>query len=189
MTSTKMLTTAQRAAESYYWYALRVPPQKEFIAQTILRRRGLATFLPVERVWRRKNKFVREKVLRSYPLMPRHVFTGFPKKVPMWFDVFSLPAVQGVVGISGTPMLLDEGEMARVMHLYQNAIDAPKEQKWMATHHEFSQGGKAQVIGGPFDGLTVPVVSIGGAHAKVLVDLFNGQTVTEIPLQNLVAAA
>lgn len=38
-------------------------------------KRGLATFLPVERVWRRKNKFVREKVLRSYPLMPRHVFS------------------------------------------------------------------------------------------------------------------
>lgn len=34
MTSTKMLTPAQRAAESYYWYALRLPPQKEFIAQT-----------------------------------------------------------------------------------------------------------------------------------------------------------
>lgn len=180
---------AAEAASKYHWYALRVPPQKEFVAAEILRRKGLATFLPVERLWRRKNKYVKDKVLRTYALMPRHVFTGFDKRAVSWFDVFSLPAVQGVVGINGRPLLLDQDGMHRIMRLYENGIKAPDEQKFMGTHKEFKVGDIVEVIGGPFDGLKVPCVALMGAHAKVIIELFNASTEISIPTDQLVCAA
>jgi hypothetical protein len=45
--------------------------------------------------------------LRTYPLMPRYVFTGFSKRIPMWFDVFDLRLITVVAGIGGRPMKLD----------------------------------------------------------------------------------
>jgi len=182
------MTKAHEAATKFHWYALRVPPQKEFAAQMILRKKGLATFLPVHRSWRRRNKYTKIKELRQFPLMPRYVFTGFPKRIPIWFDVFALPLITGVVGVNGTPRLLDEAAMERIMGAYENAIDAPKEQKWMPTHNEFAVGDTAQVMGGPFDGLKVPVVEINGAYAKVLISLFNAKTAMNIPLEQLYAA-
>ncbi len=182
------MTTAAEAAQNFHWFALRVPPQKEQVAQVILRRKGLATFLPVHREWRRRNKYTKVKELRTYPLMPRYVFTGFSKRVPMWFDVFNLPLITGVVGIGGRPMKLDQDGMERIMGLYQNAIDAPKEQKWMETHKEFSEGDTVQILGGSFDGLVVPVLGIDGPNAKVLISLFGGERSVNIAVDQLVAA-
>lgn len=182
------MSKATEAATQFHWYALRVPPQKEFVAREILKRKGVATFLPVERVWRRRNKYTKEKELRQFPLMPRYVFTGFPKRIPIWFDVFALPVITGVVGVNGDPQVLDEIGMARIMKLYENAIDAPKFEKHMATHKEFAIDDSVQILGGPFDGLIVPVVSLFGAHAKVLISLFGGDMPVEIPIERLVAA-
>lgn len=182
------MSKALDAVNQFDWYALRVPPSKEFVAREILKRKGVATFLPVERVWRRRNKYTKVKELRQFPLMPRYVFTGFPKRVPIWFDVFALPVITGVVGINGEPKKLDDEGMGRIMRLYENAIDAPKEQKWMATHNEFKIGDDVQIMGGPFDGLKVPVMEIVGAHAKVLISLFNAETPVNIPLEQLYAA-
>lgn len=181
--------SATEAASQYYWYALRVPPQKEFVAAEILRRKGLATFLPVERLWRRKNKYVKEKVLRTYALMPRHVFTGFSKCEVSWFNVFSLPAIQGVVGRNGTPLQLDEEGMARIMRLYENGIKAPDEQKWMQTHKEFKAGDMVEIVGGAFDGFKVPVVEIMKSDARVIIELFGASKEVAISTEQLVAAA
>jgi transcription antitermination factor NusG len=183
------ILSANEAAERYHWYALRVPPQKEFVAAEILRRKGLATFLPVERLWRRKNKYVKEKVLRTYALMPRHVFTGFDKRAVSWFNVFELPAIQGVVGRNGTPLKLDEDGMARIMRLYENGIKAPDEQQWMQTHKEFAIGDTVQIMGGVFDGWKVPVVAIMKSEARVIVELFGMPREIEISTGQLVAAA
>ena len=53
------------------WYALRVISQKEFLAQEILRRLGLFTYVPVRKEWRHKNRYAKarreNKVLMSYP--------------------------------------------------------------------------------------------------------------------------
>jgi transcription antitermination factor NusG len=179
---------AEEAAKAHYWYALRVPPQKEFVAREILKRKGLTTFLPVEKRWRKRNKYTKVKELRQFPLAPRYIFTGFPKHAANWFDVFKLPVIQGVVGINGEPKLMDEAGMARMISLYQDAIDRPKEEKWMASNKEFKSGDIVEVMSGPFEGLKVPVVKIVGIHAKVLIQLFNAEVETEMDLANLAAA-
>src|SRR5687768_12092164 len=74
-------------AAALSWYALLVPPQKEFVAQQILHDRGLSTFVPVERKWRRRNKFAKVKELIEYALAPRYVFVGFRPDETLWFDL------------------------------------------------------------------------------------------------------
>lgn len=178
---------AEEAAKAHYWYALRVPPQKEFVAREILRRKGLTTFLPVEKRWRKKNKYTKVKELRQFPLAPRYVFTGFPKAAANWFDVSKIPLIQGVVGINGEPRLLDEAGMIRMLSLYKDAIDRPKEEKWMASNHEFKVGDIVEVMNGPFEGLKVPVLEIVGIHAKIMVNLFNAEVEISAPLAILAA--
>ena len=183
----KAATRSQQAAAAHYWYALKVPPQKEFAAREILRKRGLTTFIPVEKKWRRRNKYTKEKVLIQYPIFPRYVFTGFPKAAANWFDVFKIHLIQGVVGINGEPRKLDEAGMARMLFKFEDGLARPKEEKWMPTNHEFKVGDVVEVMDGPFEGQKVPVVDIVGSDAKIMISLFGGERVISAPLAILAA--
>lgn len=176
-------------AASLHWYALYCPPQKEFAAQAILKRYGLETYVPVRRDWRKRNKFTKTKELRAYPLAPRYIFAGFPPGIPLWFDLFRLPLITGVVGIVDVPMRIDPRPLARLMALYPNGIVAPDEQRHMATGEEFAIGDEVLVIDGPFDGLKVPVKSIKGDKATVTLQLFAGAVQElDLPIEILQAA-
>lgn len=169
------------------WYAIVVVPGREFVAQKILRRYGLSTFVPVRREWRRRNKYVREKELQTYVVAPRYVFGGFDA-CPLWFDLFALPNVSGVVGFLDEPARIPSHAMARLIRKTGGGLNAPQVQKFMRTHHEFSLGQVVEIIGGPFEGRKVPVVELSGARAKVLVELFGTDTPIEVPTDLLQAA-
>lgn len=174
-------------AGGLYWYALYVRPQKEFVAQIILERYGVTTYVPVRRDWRRRNKYTKEKRLTSYPLAPRYVFAGFPPGIPLWFDLFNLPLISGVVGIDDVPMRLKTPDVVSLLRKHPNGVVAPKEQKHMQTGKEFAVGDNVEVVGGPFDGMKAPVTSIKGSRAKlVLLDGIVGEI--EFPLEVLQAA-
>lgn len=176
-----------------WWYALRVPPQKEFVAQTILARYGVETYVPVRKEWRRRNKYTKTKELRSYPEAPRYVFAGFRPGFRLWFDLFNLPAINGVVGTETAqkPMRVPfEGKrgLGTMMKTYPNGIVAPNEQRFMQTHKEYAVGDMVEIFDGPFSGLTVPVVDIRGANAVIKAMLFGSEHEVTIPLENLIAA-
>ena len=161
--------------ERLQWYALRTPAQKEFIAQEILTQKGLVTYCPTDKRWRRRNRYQRQKELLSYAMIPRTVFIGFKPGVPLWFDIFALPAISSVVAINGKPMRLDEQGMANLITRYSNGIQRPDEEKHMQTGKEFKAGDVVRIVEGPFDGLTVPVHEIRGREAKVFLELFGGR--------------
>ena len=184
------------------WYALQVPPQKEFIAQAILKRKGVDSYVPVRKEWRRRNKYTKTKELRSFPVAPRYVFAGFPRRTPLWFDLFALPVINGVVGIEGKPMRIpyedtskakDGGEnrpgLARIIRTYPNGIVAPKEQRFMVTHGEFSAGDVVEVIDGPFEGRRVPVIELKDGDAVVGTWMFGAAHEITIPVEKLVKYA
>lgn len=176
-------------ADRLQWFALIVPPQKEFVAQKILRRYGLRTFVPVRREWRRRNKFSKEKELRKFPLTPRYLFAGFDQGVPLWFNLFNLPVISGVVGIADEPMPIPVAAMCEFITKTGGGMNAPEVQKFMRTHREFKVGDLVEIVDSPFDGLKVPVHSIEGNRAKVVLELFGGQVDSiEIALDKLVAA-
>lgn len=175
-------------AQKLLWYALLTPPGREFVAQKILRRYGLRTFVPIRREWRRKNKFVKTKELHSYPVAPRYVFAGFQRRVPLWFDLFNLPVISGVVGLEGEPSPIRGEAMSRLIQKTAGGLNAPAVQKFMRTHHEFAVGQTVEVIDGPFEGRKVPVVAIRGARASLMLQLFGAEMEIELPMDILQAA-
>lgn len=177
-----------RDAPQLLWYALLTPPGREFVAQKILRRYGLRTFVPVRREYRRKNKFVRDKVLKEYPIAPRYVFAGFPRGTPLWFDLFALPNISGVVGLEDDPTRIRSGAMVKFITKTGGGLNAPEAQRFMRTHHEFSVGQMVEVIDGPFKDHKIRVVAIRGAKAALMLELFGQEREVEVPMINLQAA-
>lgn len=170
------------------WYALRTPPQKEFAAQDILTERGIVTFCPSDRRWRRHSRYTRTKELKSYPLLVRYVFAGFIPGVPAWFDLFSLPIIQGCVGVDGEPSRIDNASMERLIRKYRNGLQRPNEERFMRTHAEFKAGDLVKVCEGPFEGMVVPVIEISDHMAMLQVDFLGTGRRIKIDAYSLEAA-
>lgn len=174
--------------EDLHWYALRTPAQKEFVAQEILTQRGLTTYCPTDKRWRKRNRYTRGKELLSYAMIPRTVFVGFKPGVPLWFNLFLLPCISSVVGIAGTPRRLDSAGMANLITKWANGVQRPKEEQHMQTGKEFHAGDMVRVLDGPFSGMVVPVHEIRGKEARIFMELFGGQHEVEISTWMLEAA-
>jgi transcription antitermination factor NusG len=167
------------------WYALCVPPQKEFAAQEILKRRGIATFCPFESVWRRTSRYTKEKELKHYPVMPRYVFAGFDAE-PSWFHVFSIPLIRAVVGFDGQPAKIRD--MVKFISGFRNGLKRPEAERFMRTHREYGVGDIATVIDGPLAGRSVVVENIARGHAFFRMEMFGGEMVLNLPVGSLEAA-
>lgn len=178
-----------RIAERLQWFALTCRPQKEFACQRVLERYGLRTFVPIRREWRRRNAISKAKVLKPYPIAPRYVFAGFEPGVPLWFELFNLPIVSGVVGLEGEPAQIPAAAMVAFMQKTGGGLNAPSVQRFMRTHHEFRAGDRVEITEGPFAGMEVPVKAIEGHKATVLMQLFGGAVdEVEMPVEILAAA-
>lgn len=134
------------------WYAALVAPQKEFIAENILRQLGVECFVPFRTEWRRRNKFAKAKSRMRYAAIPRYVFIGVENN--RWAPVFASDYVKGVLSENGEPRPLDEEDLASVRRLGQSA---PAAHRWMRTHREFTVGEYVRIIDGAFRDHTVVV--------------------------------
>jgi hypothetical protein len=88
------------------WYALRVVPQKEYVVGYLLRRSGMATFIPTEIRSHKRTSYAKGKADFAVPLIPGIVFAGFPS-APAWYDVLSNGLILGAIGADGVPWRLD----------------------------------------------------------------------------------
>lgn len=171
------------------WYVIRVAPQKEFVVQELLARKGVVTYCPSDSRWRRKNRFQKQKSLIPYPLMPSYVFAGFIPGVPAWFDLFSIGPVLGCVGFNGRPARVNPGRMSKLISQHRNGLVRPDEEQFMKTWREFKTGDLVRISQGPFEGCVVPVVDVKGPHAKILIEMFGMSTVAPIDAWKLEPAA
>lgn len=174
--------------DQLHWYALRTPANKEFIAQEILTQKGLVTYCPTDKRWRRRNRYQKQKELIGYALLPRTVFVGFPAGIPLWFDLFRLTCISSVVGINGEPRRLDSGGMMNLIGKFANGIQRPKEEQHMLTGREFKAGDLVRIVDGPFDGMMVPVHEIRGREARVFMELFGARHEVGVAVDTLEAA-
>lgn len=175
------------------WYALLVPPQKEFVAQEILKRQGYLTFVPFERKWRHRSRYTKEKELRDYPMLPRYVFTAFRKTgedgnslVPKWLDLFRLQIVKGVVGLHGEPKRING--VPELIRKYRNGLKRADEEKFMRTHKEYAAGDLAVIKDPRFMDRVVTVEKIENGHAWFKIELFNEEMELSLPAHSLEAA-
>lgn len=171
--------------ESLDWYALTVPPQKEFAAQEIMRRRGFTTFCPFESLWRKKSRYTREKELRHFPIMPRYLFAGFDRH-PSWFEVFQIPLISGVIGLEGEPAKI--GNMGRFISNFRNGLRRPDAERHMKTHREYAVGDTAIIVEGALADRLVKVEDISKGHAFFKLEMFGSECRLSLPVGKLEAA-
>jgi transcription antitermination factor NusG len=173
--------------KDYDWYALLVPPQKEFVAQEILKRQGVVTFCPFDSMWRFRSRYSKTKELKNYPMMPRYVFAGFkPGRVPPWYDIFALQIVKGVVALNGSPVKIHG--VPDLIQRFRNGLKRPEEERYMQTHKEYQVGDMVVIIDPRFQDRLVQVESIEGGMAFFKIELFNGVHRLSLPADMLVAA-
>lgn len=171
------------------WYVIRVAPQKEFVVQELLARKGVVTYCPSDSRWRRKNRFQKQKSLIPYPLMPSYVFAGFIPGVPAWFDLFSIGPVLGCVGFEGRPARVVPDRMVKLIKQHRNGLVRPDEEQFMKTWREFKSGQLVKISHGPFEGRLVRVVEVNGPFAKILIEAFGMENETKIETWKLEPAA
>lgn len=199
-------------SRDYRWFAICVPPQKEFVFQRLLDGDGFATFVPTRKVWRFRNHQARvqgKKHEVEYPIMPRYVFVGMNDHTPGWAEVFRYrvffdrvsedqlrrrdrPGYRdrhvkaSIVGFDGQPYQIPNRPLYNLM-LAHNAgtFNAPDSHKYMQTHYEFGPDDRVITDDGLFEGR---VQEISGNMAKVFIEIFGGYREIEVSLDKLVAA-
>lgn len=96
------------------WYGLIVLIQREYVVAEMLRRQGLATFIPTEIRALKRASYSKGRAEFAVPFMPGLVFVGFPS-APAWYDVLRnhLIVAPFSLGTDGLPTRLDFVELAR----------------------------------------------------------------------------
>lgn len=175
-------------AANLSWYALTVPPQKEWVAEIILRRVGVPCFVPVEfKTPRKRRRFARRTELpqvKRYPMFNRYVFAGFSGIIPL-FDLRELRIIQGVVGFDGRPFAIPQLAIDRLMQLSGTSVP------WRSApnpHKSFRVGDKAHVTDGMFTDHVIRIVGLSGEFAQFMGQMFGKHQKLKVPLAFLEAA-
>lgn len=90
------------------WYALRVMPQSEHLVAYLLRKQGMATFIPTEIRTHKRSSYAKGKAAFAVPIIPSIIFVGF-RTPPAWFDIHRNHLILGPVSLTsdGMPTRLD----------------------------------------------------------------------------------
>ena len=168
------------------WYAVRTAPQREFVSQTILRRRGFMTFVPIETKLRRKTRYCKVRIPKDFPMVPGYLFVHDIDNQFRWRDLFSVHTIQSVVGFDGKPALIPDAKIQELAKLSVNSV-LPNPHKFLKTRNEFAPGDTVAIWSGPFEGAKVRVQGIIGRKAQVLLDMFGGQRIVDIDVDMIEA--
>lgn len=150
------------------------------VHELLLRRAGFEVFLPVRKVWRRKNKYSPEKHLVTYPLLADWIFVGWSGGACRWTDLMALDVIVGVMGTGGRPIALSHQSICDLMRSHGGGRLVPEHYRYMRSHAEVDPGDLARVVAGPLDGTELRIIEISGPVAKGVVDAMGGQIPVEI---------
>ena len=153
----------------YPWFGLQVRARYEKNAAALLRGKGYDPFLPVYRCRRRWSDRIKEVEL---PLFPGYLFCQFD--VHNRLPVLKTPGVIRVVGVAGTPVPVDDTEIAAIQTIIRSGLSS---QPW-----PFLQvGAKVRVEYGALCGLEGILLDFKGGHRLVVsVTLFQRSVAVEI---------
>lgn len=166
------------------WYAFRVPPQKEFVAQTILTRRGFTAVVPSEVRFLRRSRSSRKTRERTSPLLHGYVLIPFEGE-PQWHHLFNLGIIQSVVGFGGVPAQIRPDAIDAILKL--SRIPVPHRSS-VNTRRSLAIGDCATLNGRGFQNYPVRVEEIKGEAAKVMLEMFGATREVFVSLSELEAA-
>lgn len=180
-------------ARELTWYALIVPPQREFDVQRILDRKGLSAFVPVEWRWRKKSRYVKHKEKIPFPAFPRLVFIGAPAGTqPNWSWLVGIHLVNGWFAAPGAhvPLRFRTDDVIQVMRASKTPLfSAPDHHAYMQTGCEFAAGDEARILAGSLEGWKIKVKRIEGQEAVFDMEAFGKVQEQRAALGNLEKAA
>lgn len=173
------------------WYIARVEPGREQVAEMLLNRRGIQTYLPLKTVYRKRNRYDRpgEKRERLIALMTGYCFVSVPEDID-WFLVNTTERVEGILGNERGYYRLKDWVVPDLKARFGHVVPGIKAERWMRSYKEFKAGDLVTVVVGPFRNPLVPVrvESISGSAATILMHLFGALTRVRVPLDSLEAA-
>ncbi|HKW65118.1 MAG TPA: UpxY family transcription antiterminator [Candidatus Acidoferrum sp.] len=138
------------------WYALWVKSRHENVVASHLRARGFESLLPLYKCRRRWSDRFKEMEL---PLFPGYVFCQFDPQNRL--PILTVPGVVHVVGVGGTPLPVDETEMAAILAAVESGLPS---RPWAFLHI----GNKVRIECGPLSGVEGILVGFRGHHRLVL---------------------
>ncbi|HUF52061.1 MAG TPA: UpxY family transcription antiterminator [Longimicrobiales bacterium] len=144
------------------WYACYTKARHEKRVETLLRERGIETFLPLitrESQWKDRKKVV------DWPLFPSYVFGRFT--LADVHRVLSVPGVATLVKANGRPVWIEESELENVRLFAQALAQGGKKPE---PRPYFADGEWVEVMDGPFRGVRGIVVEQRGRR-RVLIGL------------------
>lgn len=169
------------------WYALTVPPQKEFAAEAGLKARGHQVFVPHEYKWRRVSRYAKRRARKAYPLMVRYIFIGFEGSPP-WHVIDGIEGVHGVARLlcfNGRPAQIPRDDVEYLRTLCGE--NAPQSQA-PNPHKGLKPGDAAQIVAGPLQGQVVQIANLDAKRAQAIFTMLGSMRTIEIPLASLEAA-
>ncbi|MBR9651901.1 transcription termination/antitermination protein NusG [Thalassovita aquimarina] len=156
-----------------------------FLPEHLLRRAGFEVFLPVKKVWRRKNRFSPERVCVAQPLLVDWMFVGWPADQNRWADLMALDVVMGVMGTGGRPIVMKPATVISLMRRWGGGMLSPECHQMVKRSHEFEAGQVARIAAGPFQDFEAKVVEVDGPNIRVMLDLFGRETPAQFDWREL----
>jgi transcription antitermination factor NusG len=143
-------------AKQYPWYALQVRTRYEKTVAEMLHGKGYSPFLPLYKCARRWSH--RLKIL-ELPLFPGYLFCRFNAQHRL--PILTTPAVIQVLGVSGTPIPINESEINAIRTIVASGL---KSQPWPL----LEIGTRVRIEYGALCGLEGVLLDFRGRHRLIV---------------------
>ncbi len=173
------------------WHVLTTEHSREFRAAAYLTEQGFKVFVPIDRLYRRVNRYAKRKILRDYPLIPGYVFLMASEAPVRWLQVLSSNFVRRVIVVDREPLEVDSSQMTDLLDRWLGGeFVAWSAERHMRSGREFKIGDGVEIVIGLLTGHQAEVVGIDDeeARAQILVEMLGSNRVVDVRLETLEAA-
>lgn len=147
------------------WHALVTTPQKEAETAKRLAKAGCEVQYPT---FERSRHVCGKKKIFEVPVIPRIIYARF-SYAPQWDVMRGRRVIAGVFCLGGSPVSLNDDDIARVMGL---PTEAERQEVEIIQANRPKVGQKAEIIYGPFAGFFVDVTRV--EHGRVWYEMATG---------------
>ena len=166
----------------YTWHALWCRPQLEMATAYRFGAMGLAYIVPVEKRWEEVRAGRTRKRLRTIPVFPRCVFTGF-RDPPNWFALQErVPAYQGYLTFGRGP---EKFKLADMEWLWQLRKQLLGEEEPKPFADSIKPGDKVRVARGVLAGQVLTVNEVDAKKIHTFKEFLGGMRIVQISLADL----
>jgi transcriptional antiterminator RfaH len=147
-----------RHKPQYEWYAIYTKANNEKQIHRNLDRDHIESYLPLTKVlrqWSDRKKWVEEPLFRNY------LFVRVSQVE--YFNVLNFPGVVSYVSFGGQPQIIPVIQIAHIKKLIEQ-----QEREVILSREHIEKGQNAEVLAGPFKGMTGEVVKICGNYRIII---------------------